>query len=36
MKFVDPELGDQIAFSTSENGAMELLWNNNYRFNKVE
>ena len=36
MKFIDLEKGDQIVFSASENGPVVLLWNNNYRFSKVE
>ncbi|MEQ8534019.1 MAG: serine hydrolase domain-containing protein [Imperialibacter sp.] len=36
MKFIDLEKGDQIVFSASENSPVVLLWNNNYRFYKVE
>lgn len=37
MKFVDPEKGDQIAFSENQApGGLTLLWNNSYHFNRVK
>ena len=37
LKFIDIEKGDEIAFSENgETGSLSFMWNNNFRFIKVE